>query len=87
MRKRSSGKVEKAERYFWILYGAEKSEKTTLARKTLDEAGIDYIFANVVDDGLDGPMPQLTSGFQSFIGLRRILLYADNTKQRTAYAF
>ena len=70
-----------------ILIGDSNRETTELAKKALDEAKIEYRFAGGVDNGLDGPMPQLSFGLNCYFGLRRIQLLAHNKIHGTHYVF
>ncbi len=70
-----------------VLVGDPNRKSTELAKEALDKAGIEYRFSRGVDDGLDGPMPQLLSGLISHLGLRSIQLLAYNKIYGTSYIF
>jgi len=61
--------INKSEASFYILIGRE-DEKTQIARKLLDAAGLNYRFAHA--DISEEPLPQLVSGLNTFIGLEQI---------------
>ena len=70
-----------------ILIGAPEKESTDLAKRLLDEAKIKYEFSPGVDDGLDGPMPQLLAGLEVIMGINNVELYCYNKIHGTDYIF
>jgi len=70
-----------------ILIGDSNRETTELAKKALDEAKIEYRFAGGVDNGLDGPMPQLSFGLNCYFFLIIIKLISHKKINLNNYFF
>ncbi len=63
----------------YVLIG-DQNPDTDLAKKVLEEAGVEYRFA--YGEAVGEPWPQLISGFTSFAGLEQISHFASRAQRR-----
>lgn len=65
---------------YYILAGISNSKRTKIAKKMLDEAGINYrVHPAIIDDG---PLPQLFTGLTVCVGLGDIACFASAAQNR-----